>query len=104
MVALSLVLVAMSVLRRAPGEAPAPIEWGELGRAFGCWAAFVACIALMPVVGFMVSFAALTYFIVAVLARQSQGKAAMLAVGGSVLFYAIFELGLDLALPHGLLF
>jgi hypothetical protein len=25
-------------------------------------------------------------------------------VGGAVLFYAIFELGLDLTLPHGVLF
>jgi putative tricarboxylic transport membrane protein len=103
MVALSLALVVISALK-APGEAPAPIQWGELGRALGCWAAFVACIALMPVLGFMVSFALLTWFIVAVLARRPHRVALPLAIGGAAMFYGIFELGLDLSLPHGILY
>jgi hypothetical protein len=58
----------------------------------------------MPLLGFAVSFALLTWFIVAVMARQQQRIALPLAVGGAVLFYAIFELGLELSLPRGLLF
>ena len=70
MVILSLVLVVGSALRKPPAKAHAAIEWGELGRALGCWVAFVACIAVMPWLGFMISFALLTWFIVAVLARR----------------------------------
>jgi len=104
MVILSLALVVGSVLRAPPSKAPAAIEWGELGRAIGCWAAFVACIAAMPWLGFMVSFALLTWFIVAVLARRPQRVAIPLAIGGALMFYGIFELGLDLSLPHGILY
>ena len=104
MVVLSLVLIVVSVRRAAPATAPAPIEWSELGRAFGCWLAFVACIALMPVVGFIVAFALLTWFIVAVLGHQPARVALPLAAGGALLFYAIFDFGLDLTLPRGLLF
>jgi len=104
MVALSLTLVVGSVLKAPPADAPEPIRWSELGRALGCWLAFVASIALMPVLGFAISFALLTWFIVAVLARRPHRVALALAIGGAALFYGIFELGLDLALPRGLLF
>jgi len=44
MLVLSLALVAGTVLsRRATGR---ELQWRELRRAFACWAAFVACIAL----------------------------------------------------------
>jgi putative tricarboxylic transport membrane protein len=101
MVVLSLALVAMSILRPA---AHAPVVWNDLGRALGCWAAFVACIALMPLAGFAVSFALLTWFIVRVMAGRAQLVAISVAAGFALGFYALFELALDLALPHGLLF
>jgi len=103
MIVLSLLLVGGTVLKAGSGPVDTT-SWRDLGRALGCWAGFVACIALMPLVGFMPAFALLTWFIVAVLARQRQRIAIPLAVGGAVLFYAIFELGLDLTLPHGVLF
>jgi putative tricarboxylic transport membrane protein len=101
MLVLSLALVASSVLSKAAGE---PVRWPELGRAFGCWVAFVACIAVMPFAGFWIAFALLTWFIVAVMARRSQKRALTLAVGGAAIFYAVFELGLGLGLPRGLVF
>jgi putative tricarboxylic transport membrane protein len=104
MIALSLALVAATVLRSAPGSPRSISPWRDLGRAFACWAAFVASVALMPVVGFPVAFALLTWFIVAVMARQPQRTAWAVAIGGSALFYAIFELGLDLSLPRGILY
>jgi len=104
MVVLSVALVAGAVLRRAHTAPPAPVAWPELRRAFACWAGFVASIAIMPWVGFFVSFALLTWFIVAVLARQTQRVAIPLAVGGAVLFYAVFQWALDLSLPSGSLF
>jgi putative tricarboxylic transport membrane protein len=98
MVALSLVLVAGSVLRRAPqGE---PMRWGEVGRAMSTWAAFVACVALMQWIGFMPAFALLAWFVVAVMARRPQRVAIPLAVGFALLFYGIFDWGLDLTLPR----
>ncbi len=101
MVILSLALVAISILKPS---ARTPVAWNDLGRALACWAAFVACIALMPLAGFMVSFALLTWFIVKVMAGQRQVVAVAVAVGFALGFYALFELALDLALPHGLLF
>jgi hypothetical protein len=94
--------VASAVLKRAP--AGAPIQWAELRRALTCWLAFVVAIALMPLWGFFVSLALLTWFIVAVLARKSQRVAITLALGGTAAFYAVFALALDLGLPRGLLF
>ena len=102
MVVLSLALVAGAVLRRAPAAPPAPIAWSDLGRAFACWAGFVAGIALMPWLGFFVSFGLLTWFIVAVLARRPQRVALALAVGGAAVFYVVFQWALELSLPSGL--
>jgi putative tricarboxylic transport membrane protein len=102
MVVLSLALVAGTFLK--PRSQAAPYPWRDLGRAMTCWAAFVACIALMPLLGFTVSFALLTWFIVTVMARRPQRIALPVAIGGALVFYAIFSLALDLALPKGLLF
>ena len=38
------------------------------------------------------------------MARQPQKIALPLAIGFAIGFYALFELGLDLTLPHGILF
>ena len=104
MVVLSLALVAGALLRRPPAGTPAAVRWRDLGRALGCWAAFVACIALMKVVGFAIAFALLTWFIIAVMARRPQGIAIAVAIGGAIGFYALFELALDVSLPKGLFF
>jgi putative tricarboxylic transport membrane protein len=104
MVVLSLALVAIAVLKVPAGAARAPVRWNDVGRALTCWVAFVVSIALMPLAGFVISFALLTWFIVAFMARRPQKVALPLAIGGAVFFYALFELGLDLTLPHGILF
>ena len=104
MIVLSLVLVGRSVLNRAASPASRPVKWREVGRAFSCWVAFVAAVALMNVLGFAVSFALLTWFIVKVMAGQRQVTAIALAAGFAVGFYALFELGLDLTLPKGVFF
>jgi len=101
MVVLSLVLVAMSVLR--PARA-AEVRWKDVGRAFTCWIAFVGCVASMPVLGFAASFALLTWFIIQGMFGERARIAIPVAVGGALGFYALFELGLDLALPHGIFF
>jgi putative tricarboxylic transport membrane protein len=102
MVVLSLLLVAGTVLK--PGPDRGKLDWSDLRRAFTCWLAFVGCIALMRVVGFVAAFALLTWFITAVMARERQRVAIPVAIGAGVLFYLLFELALDVSLPKGMLF
>lgn len=104
MIALSLLLVAGAALKSDPGAQHRRINWIELRRVFTCWAALVACIALMKVLGFVVSFALMTWFIVAVMFRSPQRVAVALGIGGALCFYAVFSLALGLSLPAGLLF
>ena len=104
MIVLSLVLVAQSVLGATRGQAAPKIAWRELARALTCWAAFVACIALMNLVGFAPAFALLTWFIVAFMARRPQRVALPLALGGAALFHVVFVLLLEVNLPRGILF
>jgi len=104
MVALSLVLVARTALKPPTREAQAAMNWKEIARALTCWVAFVACVALMNVLGFAVSFALLTWFIVAYMARRPHREAAAIAIAGSAVFYGIFSYLLDLSLPAGYLF
>jgi putative tricarboxylic transport membrane protein len=104
MIVLSLLLVAGAVLKSAPAATQRHANLSELTRVLTCWAAFVACIALLNVLGFVSSFALMTWFIIAVLFRKSQRLAIGLAVGGALGFYALFSLALGVALPAGFLF
>ena len=104
MIVLSLLLVAGAVLKSDPAAAARRANWGELTRVATCWAAFAVCIALLNVLGFVVSFSLMTWFIVAVLFRRPQRIAIALAAGGAVAIYAVFSLALGVALPTGLLF
>ena len=101
MLVLSLVLVASAVMK--PGQ-HAQVAWKDVARALVAWVAFVACIALMPVFGFVVSFALLVAFIVKVMCAEKLRTAILVAVIGSAGFYALFEWALDLSLPRGMFF
>ena len=93
--ALSLVLVLSSVTNKTPEK----VEWAGAGRALTAWAAFAACVALLKVAGFLVCFAALTFFIVAVMYRRPFRVAATVAACATAAFYLIFPLALGVALP-----
>jgi hypothetical protein len=80
------------------------VAWKDVSRALVAWVAFVACIALMPVFGFVISFALLVAFIVKVMCAEKLRTAILVAVIGSAGFYALFEWALDLSLPKGMLF
>ena len=101
MLVLSLVLVASAVVK--PGR-HAQVAWKDVSRALVAWLVFVACIALMPVFGFSVSFALLAAFIVKVMCAEKLRTAILVAVVGSAGFYALFEWALDLSLPKGMFF
>ena len=104
MIVLSLLLVAGAVLKSDSAALHRQVNWSELRRVLTCWAAFVACIALLNAMGFVVSFALMTWFIIAVLFRKSQRLAIGVGVGGALSFYALFSLALGVTLPSGFLF
>ena len=101
MVVLSVLLVLGAVLKPQPRV---DVAWKDVGRAMAAWGAFVACIAAMPYLGFAISFALLTFFIVKVMCGERARTAILVAVIGAAGFYATFDWALDLSLPHGMLF
>jgi len=100
MLALSALLV-VSNLRRAPR--PNPVEWSRVGRALCAWLALAVSVALFKVLGFVVSFALLTYFMVAVMYRKPPKTAALAALASGAGFHLVFDQLLGLSLPSGFL-
>lgn len=75
------------------------MDWRGSGRALATWAALAVSVAALKLVGFVISFAALTFFMVAVMYRRSALTAAAVALGTVAGFYLIFPLALGVALP-----
>jgi putative tricarboxylic transport membrane protein len=98
MVVLSLVLVLQSALRPAINKA---VDWPGVGRALTAWAAFAVSVALLQPLGFLLSLALLTLFVVAVMYGRPLKIAVAAAVGNAVGFYLLFALALGLSLPVG---
>jgi putative tricarboxylic transport membrane protein len=97
-VGLSLVLVVSSL------SVKEAIDWRGAGRAFAAWGAFALAAAAMKWLGFLVSFAALTFYIVAVMYRRPLVAAAIVALATAAGFYLVFQLALDVKLPPWTLF
>jgi len=95
MAGLSLLLV-MNSLKEKSGER---IDWTGAGRAFATWGALVVAVAAFKLVGFLVAFAALTFFIVAVMYRRPLWVAATVGVVATAAFYVVFPLALGVRLP-----
>ena len=91
MLALSLYLVV------SPTDAR--LDRRGFGRALTTWAAIVVCIASLKWLSFVVSFAALVFFMVTMLYRRSAATAALVAVGTAAAFYVLFPLALGVPLP-----
>jgi len=101
MIALSLLLVAGHV-GRAKGEGR-PLDWARIRRALAVWLALAISVALFKVIGFVVGFALLTYFIVAVMYGRPAKTAGIVAAATGAAFYLVFDVALGLALPAGVL-
>jgi putative tricarboxylic transport membrane protein len=101
MLALAVLLIA-SNLRRGAARGNA-IDWARLGRALSTWLALAVSVALFKPLGFVISFALLTYFIVAVMYRRPLKTAALTAVASAAGFYLVFDLALSVPLPVGVL-
>src|SRR5882672_308491 len=100
-IGLSLLLI-VSHLRRGSDRGNA-IDWTRLGRAFSTWFALALSVALFKPLGFVISFALLTYFIVAVMYRRPLKTAALVAVASAAGFYLVFDRALGVPLPVGIL-
>ena len=98
---LSVVLI-VSTLRRGSGRGN-PIDWARLVRAFSTWLALAVSVALFKPLGFVISFALLTYFIVAAMYRRPLATAALVAVASAAGFYLVFDRALGVSLPAGVL-
>ncbi len=92
---LSLALMVSSV-RSADSEI---IDWSGAGRAFATWTALAVAVAMFKLAGFLLSFAALTFFIVAMMYRRPLWVAAVTAILAAAAFYAVFPLALGVKLP-----
>jgi len=101
MLGLSVLLVVLH-FRQAAARGNA-IDWTRYGRAFSTWFALAVSVALFRPLGFVISFALLTYFIVAVMYRQPLKTAALVAVACAAGFYLVFERALGVSLPVGIL-
>ena len=102
MIALSTALIVAAVLRNA-SSADAAMNWRETGRALVTWLALVLAVAALKLIGFVISFALLTFFIVAVMYRRPLATAALVAIAAAAGFYLVFALALDVTLPRGVL-
>jgi putative tricarboxylic transport membrane protein len=95
MAALSAMLVVSSVSRKDDRR----IDWSGARAAFTTWAVFALMVAALKLVGFVIGFAALTFFIVLVMYRKPLKVAAITALALSVGFYLLFPLALGVKLP-----
>lgn len=91
MLALSLYLMAFPTDTR--------VRWRGTGRAALTWAAFALSVAAFKLVGFVIGFAAFTFFMVALMYRRSAWTAAVVALVMAGGFYLVFPLTLGVALP-----
>jgi putative tricarboxylic transport membrane protein len=95
-------LLIVSHLRRVSARRN-PIEWVKVGRALSTWLSLGVSVALFKPLGFVISFALLTYFIVAVMYRRPLKTAALVAVASAGGFYLVFDRALGVPLPVGVL-
>ena len=102
MVVLSAALVVSSVARKA-SPADGATNWRGTGRAAATWLALVATVAALKLLGFVISFALLTFFIIAVMYRRPLKVAALAAIAGAAGFYLLFPLAHGVTLPTGVL-
>ena len=72
-------------------------------RVLLVWAGFAASVALLKVLGFILSFGLFVLFVVAGLYRRPFHVAMAVAVGCAAGFYLVFPFALDVRLPIGVL-
>jgi putative tricarboxylic transport membrane protein len=100
MVVLSLLLV-LNAARADPDGESKGVDWHATGRAMTVWLAFALSVGLMDFLGFLISFALLAFFLVAVVFHRPFLTAAVVAVASALAFHLIFPVALSVSLPTG---
>jgi putative tricarboxylic transport membrane protein len=98
MIVLSLVLIGTTIANLPKAETP---DWQGISRALITWAAFATSAALMGYLGFMISFALLSFFIMTYIFQRPPVMAAVSSVVTALGFYLVFPLALSVELPVG---
>ena len=98
---LALFLLLNSILRSASESGDESQSWVGPERAMGAWLGLMTAIFLLPKLGFSLSLALLTFFLIFVLHRRSPWVALNVAVVLSLGFQLIFSLALGVSLPTG---
>ena len=88
MAALALTLMVSSMVRKDRET----IDWHGAGRAFAIWAALAVSVAAFKLTGFVIGFAALTFFVVSVIYRRPLAVSAAVAASLAAAFYVLFPL------------
>lgn len=101
MLVLALLLVGGNLMRRHGARRSKPVDPAPVARALTAWAAFIVGVALLPVLGFILGFALLTAFVVAVLYRKPLRVALLVGACSAAGFYLVFPLALQVTLPVG---
>jgi putative tricarboxylic transport membrane protein len=100
MVVLSLLLIVNSARNGDDGQSKG-VDWPATGRAMTTWLAFALSAALMDFLGFLISFALLAFFLVAVIFRRPFMTATVVAVASALAFHLVFPVALSVPLPTG---
>jgi putative tricarboxylic transport membrane protein len=103
MVALAAWLLVQNFMAKGAASDGKTVNRREVGRALVTWAGFVASVALLKLLGFIISFALFTLFVVAGLYRRPLPVAFAVAVGCAAGFYLVFPFALEVRLPIGVL-
>jgi putative tricarboxylic transport membrane protein len=102
MVVLSLALIVSRIRQVETGEGRV-VDWSGTRRALGTWLAFAASVALMEPLGFVLSFALLTFVIVTRIFKRPPLTAGLTAMGVALAFHVMFPVILSVPLPTGFL-
>ena len=99
-----MVLSVLLMISSLKDKDAARIDWAGAGRAFAAWGAFALAAAAMKWLGFVAGFAALTFYIVAVMYRRPLVVSVVVAACTAAGFYLVFQVALDVKLPPWTLF
>jgi putative tricarboxylic transport membrane protein len=100
LIVLALSLIAIDLARLTPEGTHKSGAW-PAARALGGWLAVMVSIILLPRLGFSLSLALLTIFLVVALERRSFWTALIVSFGLALSFYVVFIVALGLSLPSG---